>query len=141
MIVRPWVTFDSDLPYDGIEDETGFIQWPGKAVAEATAEILGRLGCTRINIDTIGEAGYEVAFTAGRRNLAARVTMIDNYVVCIHQYSIYDSLFNKIRPEFISILRGLNAELNSDGRFHQIRWFTGDEVFSGVEGALSPVED
>ena len=77
MTLRQLVTFDSTLPYDGIEDETGFIQWPGKTVAEELAEILRRLGYTRIAFDTLDEAGYEVSFTAGKLNLAARVTEID----------------------------------------------------------------
>ena len=40
MNVRRWVTFDSDIPYDGIEEGPEFLQWPGKNLAEAIVEIL-----------------------------------------------------------------------------------------------------
>lgn len=139
MNVRRWVTFDSDLPYDGIESEHDFIQWPGKTVAEALMEILGRLGCKRIDIDVLDERGYEVTFTIGKRQFGARVTMIDNYVVCFSQYSFWDNIFDKLRPEYVDILKRINAELNRDGRFHDIRWFLDDESLTRAEGALSPI--
>ena len=142
MTLRQLVTFDSTLPYDGIEDETGFIQWPGKTVAEELAEILRRLGYTRIAFDTLDEAGYEVSFTAGKLNLAARVTEIDTYTVSFYQYSFFDNLRKKPRQEYVDVLRRINDELNRDVRFSQIRWFADDkELFgSGFEGAPSPVE-
>ena len=142
MTLRQLVTFDSTLPYDGIEDETGFIQWPGKTVAEELAEILRRLGYTRIAFDTLDEAGYEVSFTAGKLNLAARVTEIDTYTVSFYQYSFFDNLRKKPRQEYVDILRRINDELNSDVRFSQVRWFADDkELFGGFEGALCPVEE
>jgi hypothetical protein len=143
MIVRPWVTFDSDLPYDGIETEDGddFIQWPAKNVAEAIAEILGRLGCTDVEIDVLDHRGYEVTFNVGKRQFGSRVTMIEQYLVGFRQYSWWDGVMKRLRPEYLDILRRVDDELKRDGRFHKLRWFAGDEVLKpGIEGALSPLE-
>jgi len=139
--VRSWVIFNSDLPYDAIEDETGFIQWPGKNVAEAITEILGGCGYTNISIDVLEHAGYEIAFNIGKIPFGARVTVIDTYTVNIRQYSWLDELFGRQRPEYLEALERLNAELAKDGRFHDIRWFTDDEVLTGVEGSLSPLAE
>lgn len=142
MTLRQLVTFDSTLPYDGIEDETGFIQWPGKMVAEEIAEILRRLGCTEVLFDTLDEAGYEVSFTAGKLNLAARVTVIDTYMVGFYQYSFFDSLRKKPRQEYVDILCRINQALNTDVRFSQVRWFADDhELFGGFKGTLSPLDE
>ena len=141
MIVRPWVTFDSDLPYDGIEDEEGFVQWPSKNVAEALAEILRRLGCEDVDIDVLDERGYEVTFSIGNRQFGSRVTMIEQYLVGFSQYSWWDGVMKRLRPEYLDILRRMDAELKRDGRFHNMRWFAADEVLKrGIEGALCPIE-
>jgi hypothetical protein len=139
--VRSWVLFDADLPYDGIEEGGDFIQWPGKNVAEALADILIGCGYEDVAIDNLHHAGYEITFSVGKRYFGARVTVIDTYTVSIHQYSWLDELFGRQRPEYLEALKRLNAELARDGRFRGIRWFTRDELFSGVEGALSPIED
>lgn len=141
MNVRRWVLFDSDLPYDAIEGETNFIQWPGKNVAEAIMEILVRLGCTRVDMVTLDEAGYEVGFRAGKRPYGARVTVIDNYTVGFIKYAWLDDLFGRFRPEYLNVLEQVNAELNGDDRFHNVRWFKDDELFTGIEGAKSPIEE
>ena len=135
--MRRWAAFDSDLPYDGIEDETGFIQYPGKALAEAIAEMLLRLGCTRAEIDPLEYRGYEVVFDFGKKQFRVRVTMIDQYMLTFSQYSFMDRLRRRFSPEYLEILHRMNAELNRDGRFHRVRWFADDEVLTGIEGELS----
>jgi hypothetical protein len=132
MIVRPWAEFTTSLPDDGIEDETGFIQWPGKNVAEALAEILARLGCTEVEIFDLEHAGYDVGFRLGKLALAARVTVIDNPLIAFGP---------KRQPEYLDFLKRVSDALAQDGRFHNVRWFTDDEVLTGVEGAISPLEE
>jgi hypothetical protein len=131
MIVRPWAEFTTSLPDDGIENETGFIQWPGKNVAEALAEILAGLGCTDVEIFDLEHAGYDVGFRLGKLVLAARVTVIDNPLIAFGR---------KRQPEYLDFLKRVSDALAKDGRFQNLRWFTDDEVLTGVKGAKSPLE-
>ena len=64
MKIRPWAEFDSTLPDDQIdsEDEMDILQFAGKGVSEALAEILKGLGCEVLELIYLHERGWEVLF-------------------------------------------------------------------------------
>ena len=44
MRLKTWAEFVADFPYDGIEDEKGFVEFPGRGIAEAMADMLRSFG-------------------------------------------------------------------------------------------------
>ena len=141
MTIRPWAEFTTDLPDDAIENESGFIQWPGKGVSEALAEMLTRCGCEVRALLCLDFKGWELVFTAGRRKVRCRVTEIDKYLIGFYDPSWFAELFNRNHPDFVQLLKCVATELANDPRFHDVRWFAEDEVQTDAEGASFPVSE
>ena len=143
MKIKPWAEFTSDLPDDQIEDETGsqIIQFGGKSVIAAIGEMLERLGCEADPPIYADEHGWELNATVGGRRLWCQVTLIGGYVMGLLDRSAFAGLFGRHHPAYLAVLRGLNEHLARDSRFHDVSWFTSDDVTSGIEGARSPVGD
>jgi hypothetical protein len=142
VIVRNWATFTSDLPDDHIEDEAGeeIIQYGGKSVAEAIAEMLSRLGCVVDPPRYADEHGWELDIAKGKRRLWCQITLIESYLMAFEDTSFLSSL-RRPHPDFLGVLTGLAGELGNDARFHDVEWFVEKEVLSGVEGAKAPMDD
>ena len=141
MRIKPWAEFTSDLPDDHIENEAGtdILQFGGKSVIAAIGEMLQRLGCEAGPPIYAYELVWELNATVGGRRLWCQVTLIEGYVMGLLDRSRFAGLFGRHHPVYLDILGGLSEQLARDPRFHDVSWFTSDEVTSGIDGAGSPV--
>jgi len=141
VIVRSCATFTADLPDDHIEDEDGakIIQFGGKSVAEAIAEILARLGCVVGPPRYADEHGWELDTKFGKRSLWCQVTFMDFYLVFFEDISWVNELLGRHHPLYLDVLTRLAQELGHDPRFHDVLWFRRDDVLTGVAGSKEPV--
>lgn len=142
MLIRPWAEFTSDLPTDEIENEDGtdFIQYPGKSVAEAVHEILGRLGCELLPVTHAHEHGWEFNFEYKKRRLWCQVTLIEKYLLVVDEISMLRKLFGRPpHADYLEILSRLAQEMARDPRFEEVLWYASHQVHSGAPGARSPV--
>jgi len=143
MKILPWAAFGSTLPDDVIENEEGtdFIQYGGKSVAEAIAEILRGLGLQVDAPRNAHERGWELDIKAGKRPLWCQITLIEEYLFVFEDLSFWDKLLKRQNPIYVGALRGLAAALAADQRFHNVRWYeTGRDAFDEA-GAIAPVID
>lgn len=141
MKVLPYAEFTSDLPEDQIEDGPKIIQFGGKSVTAAVGEILARLGCTVSEPICDHEHGWSLEVRAGKQLLWCQVTLIDRYLLDFYQTSWFARTFGLNRPEYIDVLKRLGAELQGDSRFHDVQWFSRDQVHSGNPGSPTPIVD
>ena len=145
MIVRTLVTFQTNLPDDAIETEDGmdFVQWPGRNVVEAIADILRGLGWTPGDPFDLRERGWDLDATFGDKGIRLRIEAPEEMIVGITDRSPEWTWYFRRKPpgpEFIAMLAGLDMALKADGRFRDVRWFTPKGYLSDVPGALSPME-
>ena len=145
MKIRPWAEFESTLPDDQIdsEDEMDILQFAGKGVSEALAEILKGLGCEVLELICLHERGWEVLFKGGAKGKTLffiRVTLIDKYLIGLHQAGWIRTTFAPRHPDLLVMLTRLAEAMAADERFIDIRWFAQEEIHSGVPGALGPLE-
>ncbi len=140
MKVRPWAEFTADLPDDHIEDGDRIIQFGGKSVAKAIRDILIGFGC-EVSEPIYGhENGWELDIVAGekRRRLWCQVTLIDKYAIVFEQNSWVAEAFERYHPTYIDLLLRLGETLTDDARFHDVRWYTNDELHTHALGASHP---
>jgi hypothetical protein len=142
MKVRPWATFTTDLPDDQIEEGPQIVQFAGKSVANAIADVFARLGCEVSEPIYAHEHGWELDILAGkqRRRLWCQVTLIDTYVMVFEQNSWIADLFGRYHEVYLDVLTRLAAALADDARFYDVRWHTSDELHTAALGASQPVE-
>lgn len=138
MIVRPWAQFATDIPDDSIEKNGDFVQWPGKAVTAAIAEMMRRRGYEVDEPGNLEHAGWDLCVTSGTRNFYLRVNMVDTFTLVFDQNYIFFK--PRISSEYVQALKDLNEELRKDGRFHGLGWFTDFVSDPAVAGAINPVE-
>ena len=112
--------FRTELPYDGIEDETDFVEFPGRNVTEAIAGILKSLGYDVSAPMHAGEHGWELEIRARGRRFWLQITRIDDCILCAFDMTWQ---FWRRRPSFKEFVTQLDAELWRDGRFDQIGWY------------------
>ena len=68
MIIRPEAEFQTELPYDAIEDETDIMEFAGRGVTEAISALLTSLGHRVSEPIHAGEHGWELdVWVRGRR--------------------------------------------------------------------------
>jgi len=143
MIVRCAATFTSDLPDDQIEDESewgDFIQYGGKSVIEAIADILTRLGCVIEPPEHAFEHGWDMHATYGKRRLWCQVTLMGEYLFLFEDNTFFNSFRKRPHPDYVDILVRLAQELSLDPRFHDVLWFNKEGVMrKGVAGSEEPV--
>ena len=141
MTVRSWTKFNSDLPEDAIEGPDDFIQWPGKSVIFAIAELLKECGYEVEEPTHQYEHGWDLFFQSGKRRFWLQVTLIEKYYLVVEE-SRWLRFFGHW-PEYFEALSRLSAALNTDPRFSDVRWFTQEEMDrkGHVEGALAPLDD
>ena len=123
-------TFRVDFAEEVSGDDVG-----GRNVALAIMEIIPALGWgARGPIDD-GDHGWAVDVTSGGRTVwcqtldLGEVTLLNCGNDCISP------------PDFVEFLRNLNVALRQDGRFHDIRWFTPEDLDFEGGGAPSPVDE
>lgn len=136
-MLRTKVEFSSSLPDDSIEDGHNFVVLPGKNVAEALRELLAGLGCDVEPVEGAGDHGWDFRFRRGEGRFYCELTIIDGVVAQFDNVGARASSAPR-QAEFAELLAEFNAALEADARFHQIGWFTADEVTSQQAGAISP---
>ncbi len=140
-VVRHVAELRTDIPYDAIEEDGEIVQYPGKAVAEAVAEILRGLGCEvfpPVDVD-VDVKGWELNVRYKGRQLYGRAGYLNEVILVLWDPSWINELLGRHHPKYLEILRRFADQLRLDSRFHDVRWFSGDEVDTGVEGAVHPV--
>ena len=142
MIVRPWAKFTTDLPDDQIEDGPVIIQLAGKNVAGALAELLVGLGCEVSPPICANDNGWELHIVAGerRRRLWCQVTLIDEYEVFFGQNSMFAEMLGRNGQTYLDTLTRFASALAADPRFHNVRWYTSDDVWTEPVGAPWPID-
>ena len=140
MKVKAWAEFTADLPDDQIEDDSEIVQFGGKSVAEAISEILKGLGCTVDPPRYADEHGWELDIKAGKRRLWCQVTLIDKYLIVVEDLSLFSKMLGRYHPTYLDVLTRLSRELAGDPRFHDVLWYSSNQVMSGVPGAKEPVD-
>lgn len=120
--VRARAEFRADFPDDGVENEAGFIQFPGKGVTAAIGEMLEGIGCAVSNSINAGEHGWELIVEFKQERMWCQVTTIDaqdNILLFTGGGLIGDSSNS---PAYLEAITRLNLEMRRDPRFHDIRW-------------------
>jgi hypothetical protein len=142
VIIRAWAELKSSLPYDGVENEAGtdFIQWPGRGVATALAEIFQRFGCDVEAPEAEGEQGWSFGVKANGRRFWCQVTMIEDYLIGFENPSWFDKFLGRTPPAYLTLLRGLAKALEEDARFSDVRWFRREDLSSHVPGSPRPLD-
>jgi hypothetical protein len=141
MKLRPWAAFTADLPDDHIEDGTEIIQFGGKSVVRAIGDMLALDGHEVSEPIYLDENGWGLHITAEKRRLWCQVTLIDGYVMVLEQNSWIAEVLGRLHPAYLRVLRELGIALAGDPRFHDVRWYTSDELHTEAQGAVSPVEN
>jgi hypothetical protein len=138
MPVKPWAAFSSDLPEGVVEDDRGgFVEYGGKSVTYAIAEMLTGLGCLVGTPRDAGEHGWDIEFKYEKRSLWCQITLIEDYLFVMEDVTPGASWHCKDHP-YIQILTRFAEVLAADSRFHNIRWGTGDDLLDGP-GDTQPV--
>ncbi len=140
MTVKPWAEFTSDLPDDVIETEDGsdFVQYGGKSVAAAIGEILTRLGGVVSEPIYAHEHGWELDAVFGKRRLWAQITLIEGWLFVLQDTSFLAKLMGH-HPVYLDVLKRLADELARDPRFHNVRWYSSNQVLTDLPGDEKPV--
>lgn len=143
MNLKPWAEFASDLPDDHIENDEGteIVQFGGKSVAAAIGELLEGFGCTVSPPIYADEHGWELDVKFNKRNLWCQITFLDGYIFVFQENYFLPRIWKRYHPDYLNLLMKLADALAQDSRFHNVRWYSNDQVLSGAPGALRPIEE
>ena len=139
MIILPCAEFVSDLPEDIIESEDDFIETGGRSVTWAIADMLKGFGCTVAPPQYAGDHGWNLSFKWRKRLYWFEVTLIDGYILQTSDNSFFSKRLKKNKEIYAEMLTQLARALDEDPRFHNIRWYSKDDLLRGGPGAKSPV--
>ena len=118
--VRSHAEFDADFPYDGIEDDNDFVEFPGRGVTIVIAQMLRRVGCEVSEPIHAHEHGWELDVSYRGLNLWCQITMLDPCILIFQQNSLLRK--NNGNPVYEEAISRLNVEMQGDPRFRNIRW-------------------
>ena len=139
-MLRPEIVFSSAFPDDSIEDEDGFVQWPGRNVAETLKVALEGRGYRVSDPVHMHEKGWELDIWRGRRRFWIRVSMGDveaNYLTA-------ENMAFFLWPDaklFRAFLADLRDVLEADHRFSRIRWFPKGGINANTPPEAGPFDD
>lgn len=122
MSLRPEAEFRTTLPEDGVEDEAGFVEFPGRSIMEAIGAMLSVLGYEVPAPIHAGEHGWELDVRAKGRRFWLQVTWMGESD-CILSTMDMTWQFWRTQPSFEEFLTQLDTALREDARFSQIGWF------------------
>jgi hypothetical protein len=135
MIFRRFVEFDTSIPDDTADDESGW-RVGGQGVGNAIAEIVRSLGAQADDPEFEGDHGWTFDVRKGKQRYYfqvqhnGRVTMSTDELVGLFGRSRFD--------EYLTLLNSINETLRSDSRFSKICWVAEDEIFENHVGAPTP---
>jgi len=143
MIVREIACFKSTLPEDIIETEdgSGFVQPPGKSVADALADIVRRLDYEiYYGPEPAGDFVWQLGIRKAGRSFGAGLNLVDDYFLTFKIFSWTDRFLGRRPAVYLNLLLRLSRELAADPRFSEVRWFARGEDVYGMPGAPVPVD-
>jgi hypothetical protein len=132
--VRNKAKIGTNFPADAVQENGKIIQWGGRAVAMAIAEILRRLGAEVSEPISAVEQGWRLDIRYGGVSVRWQVEDGGGFV-----YLDMDDRLVAERSEYVELVVQSNAELRSDPRFHNIRWYRRDEINMRGLSSNSPV--
>ena len=130
----------TDFPNDAIEDEEDIIQFSGRGIAAALAELLRGMGYESSEPINGGDHGWELDVTRDGQALWCQITDMGEYCILIFDNPTWE--FSKhSKPKFIQFIRDMGEALDKDDRFHGVRWYADDKDFQedGSGGAQFPL--
>jgi hypothetical protein len=137
--LRPEIEFSSAFPDDAIEDEVDFVQWPGRNVAEALKAALEALSYRVSDPIHAHEHGWELEIWRGPKRLWLQISMCDPE----SNYLIAQNMTFFLWPDvklFRTFLADLQAIMEADDRFSQIRWRPKGGIARNAAPAAGPFD-
>ena len=123
MSVRDIAEFRADFPDDSIEDEGGFVRYPGLSVAEAIAQVFRDMGFHVPAPESEMELGWVLDVHVGKRRYWFRLTDVGDYIILISRdMTRYEPTPGDIGHE--DLLGRIDTAIKADGRFSNIAWYT-----------------
>ena len=148
MKVRPLAICTTDFPDDAVETEDGkgFLDHGGRNVAEAIGAILSRLGCTVSAPENAAEYGWRFNWSIEGQTFLCQVSSIPPEHYLHFEGAALNRDVSPRNHRAAEIFAALNAELERDGRFHDVLWYPriggtvrfGDEMAAKDPLALEP---
>jgi len=140
MRLRPELQFCSGFPDDSVEDDTDFVVWPGRNIAEALKAGLEQKGYRVSEPIDAQEHGWELDIWRGQKRLWAQVSVIDSE----ENYLITQNMTFFLWPDrklFRQFLLDLQEVIQAEPRFRNVKWFEKGGISAGSPPADGPVAD
>jgi hypothetical protein len=133
---RPCALFHADFPDDHIEDDDRIIQFWGRGVTEALAEIAAGPGRTVSAPQHEHEHGWTFDVVADNARVWFQVSNMEDDVFLL----ISKGYRRNHAALHLEVLNAIQAALSQDARFRQLKWYQQKELFAGFVGAENPLE-
>jgi hypothetical protein len=140
--LRPVAEFRADFPDDQIEDGDRIIQFGGKTVTEAVAEIVRGLGYSIGDLLNEEEHGWQLEVKGENCSLWLQITDLADHMIldAMDATELFERSRSPRARQYAELLPRLNAALKLDGRFHDIKWYTRKNA-QGEVGVDEPVSE
>ncbi|WP_304165640.1 hypothetical protein [Phenylobacterium aquaticum] len=116
------IEFHSAFADDSVEDDAGFVQWPGRNVVEVLKAGLEARGYEVSDPIDAQESGWELDISRNKKRFWLKVSLIEsdeNYLNAGHMtWSLWPD-----QKVFDAFLADLKAILGADGRFSRVSGF------------------
>lgn len=116
------IEFHSAFPDDSIEDEAGFVQWPGRNVVEVLKAGLEARGYEVSDPIDAQESGWELDISRNKKRLWLRVSLIEPEENYLSAQDVTVSLWPD-RKVFGAYLADLKAIVEAEARFSRVSGF------------------
>jgi len=141
--VRSIAEFRADFPDDSIEDEQGFVRFPGSTLADVLAQMCRDMGFDASEPEDGAEQGWAFDLQAGKRKYWFQLTCFEQYwILNSHDVTRYEPTPGDLGH--VELLRRIDAAMKADGRFREIAWRTPEdyaEVLHSRGGSSGPALD
>jgi hypothetical protein len=135
---RPNAWFNADFPDDTVYDDDGNeAQFAGRNVAEAIAKILTARGYSVDVPENWDENGWWLRARGKGCSFSVLITAIEDFIL---QTKDMTWRLWPDRAAFVEFLRHLQAGLNADPRFSQLRWFVANWPPTEAESFADPID-
>lgn len=123
MKIRSIAQIIADFPDDTVEEDDEIVQFGGRTIAEALAEILRGLGYHVSPPEHQHENGWDFDVTfEGKRVWMQIADLVDEYILTT-EFMPKISLFASKTQVYGPMLDRLNAALKCDPRFQSVKWY------------------
>jgi hypothetical protein len=123
VMVRSIAEFCADFPDDSIEDEQGFVRFPGRTLADVIAQMCQDMGFDASKPEDGAEQGWAFSLQASKRRYWFQLTHFNQY------WTLNSSDVTRYEPTpgdvgHAELLRRIDAAMKADRRFREITWRT-----------------